>query len=205
MNTDTASVIADDAAAYAADVVDPASESNILARITNLAREARQAAEDVAKAEEALKAAQDRYRILTELQLPEAMDEAQQDKLRTLDGYEVERGETLRASISKENMKAAVMWLHAHNLGSIVKRNVTLAFGKGEDQRAAEAADLLRSNMFLPSDTYSVNPQTLSATVRELVQEGGEVDMRLLGVHVQPFVKIKLAKEPKKKIVGKKA
>lgn len=185
----------DDLAAYAADAASAVDGENILASITRLARELRQAQEDVKAQEEALKAAQARVQVLEEVTLPSAMDEAGQKKLTTVDGYELERDEVIRASISAANMPAAVMWLRNANHASVVKRELKLAFGKDEDQKAAEAYDALREHGFTPDDKQSVHPQTLAALVRELLGEGVEVPMQLLGVYVQPRVKMKLAKK----------
>jgi len=181
-----------DAAAYEADAADPtAQDENLLSRITRLAREAREAEADVERANAALKAAQDRVRGLVENMLPNAMDEAQQKKLTTTDGWELSRGEILRASIPPALLDRAIMWLNANGAGSIVKREFKLEFGKGEDQKAAEAHDLLLSRGFAHGDKQSVHPQTLQATLKEKMAAGQEVPMDLFGVYIQPIVRMK--------------
>jgi hypothetical protein len=105
--------------------------------------------------------------------------------------YELQRGEHLRASIPPDNLEGAIMWLNANGAGSIVKNTVTLQFGKGEEQKAAEAMDLLREKGFDYENKKSVHHTTLSATLREMLEEGVNVPMQLLGAHVMPFVKIK--------------
>lgn len=184
----------DVASDYEADAQLTAAEAgNILAQITATVREMVTAEEDVKAAEEGLKAAQDRLRNLTETQLPLLMDEARQKELVTLDGYRVTRSEVIRASISADNMPRAAAWLQANGQGAIIKREISLKFGKGEEQKAAEAVDALREHHFAPTDKMSVHPQTLGAVVRELLAEGREVPMDVLGVYVQPVVKVKKA------------
>lgn len=183
-----------DLSAYAADAeLSPGEAGNILAQITRTARELRDAQADVESAEATLKAAQERVRGLTEHQLPLLMDEAQQKELVTLDGWRITRSDTIRAGISADNMPAAVLWLDANGQGSIVKHEVKLMFGKGEEQKLAEAVDVLREHHFAPTDKMSVHAQTLGAVVRELLAEGRELPMELLGIYVQPTIKLKRA------------
>jgi hypothetical protein len=169
----------------------PEQTENILSKITNTVHELLTVQQEVADAQEALKAAQEREKNLIETQLPALMDEAKQKRLTTIDGYEIERGEVVRASISAANMPQATAWLIGNGQASIVKRELSLKFGKGEEQRAAEAVDALREHNFAPNDKMSVHPQTLGALVRELLAEGKEIPMDLLGVYIQPLVKIK--------------
>lgn len=182
----------EDLSDYEADArLSPEQSENILSKITNTVHELLAVQDEVAAAEAALKAAQEREKNLIETQLPALMDEAKQKRLTTLDGYEIERSEVVRASISAGNMPQATAWLIANGQGAIVKRELTLKFGKGEEQRAAEAVDTLREHSFTPTDKMSVHPQTLAAMVREKLAEGKELPMDLLGVYIQPLVKIK--------------
>lgn len=188
----------DDWSAYEADAQPKAGEvDNILSRITRLTNEAKKAAKSVAKAQDELKKAQDNWRQLVEFQLPEAMQEAKQEKLKTADGDEVELKETLYASIPKANLPKAIMWLTSNNQGSIVKRKMELGFGKEEDQQAARCLSMLLEEGFTPTDVQSVHPQTLAATLRELISQGVEVDMALMGAHIRKEVKIKGVKVTK--------
>jgi len=186
---------ADDLAAYAEDSTPSLAEKeDTLAAITRTARELREAQDDVARCGEELKKAQERVRVLEELTLSDLMDRAGQKKLTTVDGYELERGETLRASIPQANMPQAIMWLRGQGQDAIVKRKIDLEFGKGEDQKAAEALDAIIKAGFAPTDKQTVHPQTLGAVLRELVGNGVEVPMALLGAHVQGWVRMKPAK-----------
>lgn len=170
----------------------PVAGDNILAQITRTARELKEAQDEVSKAEEALKAAQQRERILRENTLPELMKEAGQEKLRTSDGWEVELTETLRASIPTASKAEALKWLEDHGQAAIIKRQIDLAFGKDEQDKADRALKLVLEAGFRPTDKQSVHPMTLAATIRELIEKGIEVPMALLGAHVQNGVKLKI-------------
>lgn len=186
---------AEELAAYQADTETEAEDGNILAKITRIAKEAREAEADVVRCEEQLKAAQGRVRNLKEFVLPELMAEAKQERLKTQDGYELEVKETLRASIPAQNLPQAILWLTANQQSGIIKREIKLAFGKDEDQKAAETLDTLLEHGLTPADKQFVHPQTLAATIRELLENGVDVPLELLGAHVQKGVTIKEAKK----------
>lgn len=183
-----------DYSAYEADAkaVAQTGGENILAQITRTARELYQADEDVRLAEEALKAAQQRARVLRENTLPELMKEAGQEKLRTSDGWDLELTETLRASIPAANKGEAFKWLEEHGQAAIIKREIDLKFGKDEQEKADRALRLVLEAGFHPTDKQSVHPQTLAATIREMTEQGVDVPMALLGAYVQSGVKMKV-------------
>lgn len=184
-------VTADDLAEYEADARVDHGKENVLARITRTVRELRAAREDVTLAEAHLKKAQDRVRLYEENTLPELMREAQQQKLRTTDGWDIELVEKLRASISAERMQEAVEWLTDHNHAAIIKRALTLKFGKDEADKAQRALATILEAGFTPEDKQSIHPQTLEAALRELIAQGEEVPLALFGVYVQNGVKLK--------------
>ena len=187
-------VAAEDYSAYAADAQAPVNSGDLLAQITRAVRELGYAQEDVAAAEAVLKAAQERVRQLEEFRLPELMREAGQEKLRTIDGIEVELTEKLFAAWSKANEAQAVAWLEKHGQGAIVQRRLELLFGRNEAERADEALGVILEAGLTPTDKQTVNPQTLAAVIRELLAEGVDVPLELLGAHVRSFVKVKAPK-----------
>lgn len=181
----------DDLNAYAEDAqLSSEQKGNILSQITNTVHELRDAEEDIKAAEAMLKAAQERRRNIAETILPALMDEAQQKRLTTLDGWEVSRSEVVRASIPPHYLADAIQWLTENGQGAIVKRDISLKYGKGEEKQADDAVRLLTQNKHFPTDKMSVHPQTLGAVVREMMAEGKELPMELLGIYVQPVVKI---------------
>ena len=170
----------------------PVAGDNILAQITRCARELKEADDEVAKAEAELKAAQQRARVLRENTLPELMKEAGQEKLRTSDGWDLELTQTLRASIPAASKAEAFRWLEENGQAAIIKRQIDLAFGKDEQEKADRALALVLEAGFHPTDKQSVHPQTLAATIRELIEQGVEVPLTLLGAYVQSGVKMKV-------------
>jgi hypothetical protein len=179
-----------DLSQYEADATESVSGEDLLQRITITCRDLKTAREDVTAAEEVLKAAQGRVRQLEEFTLPELMREAGQEMLRTMDGETVELKETLHASIPVANLQQALKWLEEHGQGAIIKRDIRLQFGKGEDAKADSALRLILEAGLTPQDKQSVHPQTLAAVLRELIAAGEEVPLELLGAHVRTLAKV---------------
>jgi hypothetical protein len=191
----------EDFSAYEADAAPtPAQAENVLARITAAAASAVEAAAAVAAAEAALAEAQKAQKQILERVLPELMDEAQQDELTTAPDalgrrWQVKRGEVLRASIPPANIDAAAAWLGDNDAGAIVKRELKLQYGRGEDQEAARIVSILKEAGADFDEKRFVHPATLAATLKEMLQEGVAVPMQLMGAHVMPFATVKPAKE----------
>lgn len=179
-----------DLSQYEADATETVSGEDLLQRITLSCRELSTARDDVAAAEAALKAAQQKVRQIEEFTLPELMREAGQEMLRNADGETVELKETLHASIPVANLQQALLWLEQHGQAAIIKRDLRLQFGKGEDEKADRALRLILEAGFSPQDKQSVHPQSLAAALRELIAAGEEVPMELLGAHVRAYAKV---------------
>ncbi|MDB5177575.1 MAG: hypothetical protein JWN75_1243 [Candidatus Saccharibacteria bacterium] len=184
---------------YSADL--PQAGDNILASLTNLARDAR----GLKMEAEALAAASAEklqlYNDIITRQLPELMQEAGQNKCQTQDGFDLEVKEVLRASIPVERKNEAHEWLRGHDLGSIIKNVVSAQFGRGEEAKAKAAIKAL-ADLGAPVETKeAVHASTLQATLRELLGEGKEFPLDLFGAFVQKEVAIK---EPKVKKASKK-
>lgn len=182
---------ADDLSQYEADAQEAVNGEDLLASITRTVRELGSAKDDVTQAEEALKAAQQRVRTLEEFTLPEMLRAAGQQMMRTADGDTVELSETLHASIPAANMPQALTWLIEHGQSAIIKRDLSLKFGKSEDEKANRALALILEAGFTPQDKQTVHPQSLAAVLRELLAEGVDVPLELLGAHVRAVVKVK--------------
>jgi hypothetical protein len=180
---------------YEADATEAVDSGDLLARITRVTRELATAKEDVTSAEASLKAFQERVRTIEEFTLPELMREAGQQMIRTTDGVVVELTETLYASIPAINLSQAIAWLVANGHASIVKRKMELLFGKNEEEKADEALAMILEAGLTPTDKQSVHPQTLAASIREMLAEGKEVPLELLGAHIRSYAKVKPAKK----------
>lgn len=160
-------------------------EDNILAKLSKLATEQLGAEKAVAAAELELESAKDALREIQEVKIPDLMDEAKVTEFATPSGLKIKVKENIRASISKANAPGAFAWLRENGHESLIKRQVTVMFGKGEDEEAASAIKALEERELPVDDNSSVNAQTLSKFVREKLEAGEVIPMELFGVFRQ--------------------
>lgn len=156
---------------YGDDAAKPVTDS-VMASIERLVREQLQAEADVAAANAALERAQDRLRDVSEHRLPEAMKEAGLEELKTPAGIKVALKETIHCSIAGEKKPPAFQWLRDNGFGGLIKRELKVPFGRGQDEAAEELRRELEAKYEGVSDKTDVNPQTLSAFARERLREG---------------------------------
>ena len=103
------------------------------------------------------------------------MKEMNITKLKLSDGESVEVGKFYSASIPAEKQDEAFTWLRNNGLGDIIKNDITVTFGRGEDNKAAQYAVLARGQGFEPVQKIGVHAQTLKALVRERMESGLDV------------------------------
>ena len=135
---------------------------------------------------------------LTSSVIPEVMKEIGMLSFTMEDGSFLEVKHVIKAAIAKKNEVKAFKWLRDNEAGDLIKNNVTISFGKGEDERAMGAVKMLSGLNYSPSQKESVHGNTLSAYVRERMEEGDEKMTQeaqdLLGVFEYDVTKITLPK-----------
>lgn len=153
-----------------------------LTTLSNLAEEQAKAALAVADLEKQLEKAKEVYKDLAERQVPELMDSIGIQEFKTKSGLKIKIQETIRASISVANQERAFAWLRAGGYGALIKRNVSVQFGKGQDEAAGLLIEELEAKSLSVDDKSSVHPSTLSSFVKEKLTAGEEMPTDLLGV-----------------------
>jgi len=131
--------------------------------------------DEIANAEESINKLKEQARILSQFEIPAMMQEMHITKLKLKDGESVEVKPFYSASITPENQEKAFEWLRNNGLGDIIKNDITVTFGRGEDNKAAEYAVLARGQGFEPVQKVGVHAQTLKAVVRERLESGQEM------------------------------
>ena len=115
--------------------------------------------------------------------------------LKLQDGSAIEVKPYYNASISPRNREAAYNWLRSNGLGDIIKNEVSVSFGRNEDNKAAEYANLAQSHGFEPTQKMKVEPMTLKALVRERLEKNKEIPSDLFNVFVGNRTTIKRKNE----------
>ena len=141
--------------------------------------------EDEVKAEEqALKNKEKEIERISGEVIPTLLSEMGLSSLKLADGSAVDVKPYYSANISIKNREAAYSWLRQNGLGDIIKNEVSVSFGRGEDNKAAEYANLAKGQGFQPTQKLKVEPMTLKALVRERVENGLEMPVDIFNVFV---------------------
>ena len=116
--------------------------------------------------------------------IPTMMTEMGLSHLKLMDGSSVDVKPYYAANISLKNREAAYNWLRSNGLGDIIKNEITVSFGRNEDNKAAEYANLARGQGFEPTQKLKVEPMTLKALVRERIENNKDMPMDIFNVFV---------------------
>ena len=116
--------------------------------------------------------------------IPTMMAEMGLSHLKLMDGSSVDVKPNYSASISIANREAAFGWLRNNGLGDIIKNEISVSFGRNEDNKAADYANLAESHGYQPQQKLKVEPMTLKALVRERIEAGKEMPTEIFNVFV---------------------
>ena len=122
---------------------------------------------EIAKEEALLKQKKERADKISAEVIPEIMESMKLKTLKLQDGSAIEVKEVYSATIPVANRERAYQWLRENDLGDLIKNEITVSFGRGEDNKASEYADLAKGNGFEPTQKLKVEPMTLKALFRE--------------------------------------
>tara|TARA_R110000787_G_scaffold3451_1_gene13377 strand:+ start:1216 stop:1791 length:576 start_codon:yes stop_codon:yes gene_type:complete len=166
-------------------------------KLDSVARMAQAAAnleQEISDAEQLLKDKKQALHKITDEQLPEALEEMGLQKFTLTDGAEISVKPIYAASIPRDRKEEAFQWLRDHEFGDLVKNNVTVTFGRGEDDIAKSFVGLCGSQGFVPSQLEKVEPMTLKAWLRERVEAGDPIPLDLFGAFISQRATIKRSK-----------
>ena len=146
--------------------------------------------DEIQNAEESVSKLKEKAKTLSEFEIPKMMEEMHITKLKLKDGEIIEIKKIYGASISPENQEKAFTWLRNNGLGDIIKNDITVTFGRGEDNKAANYAVLAQGQGYEPVQKIGVHPQTLKAIVRERLESGREMPSDLFKTYAGDRTKI---------------
>ena len=116
--------------------------------------------------------------------IPTMMSEMGLAELKLHDGSHLKVSTSYRATITEANKEAAFNWLRDNGLGDIIKNEILVAFGRNEDNKAADYAELAKGQGLEPQQKLKVEPMTLKALVRERMEAGKEMPTELFNIYV---------------------
>ncbi|WP_448506571.1 gp33 family protein [Immundisolibacter sp.] len=139
--------------------------------------------ERVNELEVMLKEATEALRKVQEIDLPNAMAQAGVQSITLPTGEKITIKEDVYASIPKdERYNEALDWLRSRGFGDLIKNEVKVVFGRGEEDSAkALVAELNVNGWRNYSVSEGVHASTLKAFMREQLAKGVDIPMELFG------------------------
>src|SRR5210317_160267 len=133
--------------------------------------------------------AQEKYH--SEFVIPEIMEKMGLSTMTMRDGSEIAIKKVYSAKIKAEKKAEAIQWLRDNGLGDIVKNNISVAFGQGEENKTIAYATLAKESGYEPSQSEKVEPQTLRVTMEDWKNKGNKVPEDLFWVFEGNQTKVK--------------
>ena len=163
--------------------------------ITTIAAECvklKQKEDEIAELEEKLKKKKEEADDISSRVIPELLAEQGLSELKLQDGSKVSVKKEFRCTLPKDLDKrdAAYKWLRDQGLGDIIKNNVSVTFGKGEDDKAKRLLDLAVENGFQPDQKSDVAWNTLTALFQERVESGLDMPSDVFSTWIKDRTKI---------------
>ena len=150
--------------------------------------------DEIEEQEKKLKELKRNQELLSGEVIPTMMTEMNISTLKLADGSAVEVKPVYGASIPVAKKEEAYTWLRENGLGDLIKNEITVAFGRNEDNKAMAYATLAQGQGYEPIQKLKVEPMTLKALVRERRESGQEMSSELFNVFAGNRTKITRSK-----------
>ena len=150
--------------------------------------------DDLLQKENELKKIKQHIEIVSGEVIPTMMQEMNISTLKLADGSSVEVKPVYGASISASKKEEAYTWLRDNGLGDLIKNEVTVSFGRNEDNKTSDYAILAQGQGYEPVQKLKVEPMTLKALVRERLESGQEMPSDLFNVFTGNRTKVTRSK-----------
>lgn len=123
------------------------------------------------KIEKDLKHNQELLRKLSVETIPSMMAEVGVNSITLTDGSKIEINDRVYAKLPEDNY-AAFTWLREKGMDGVIKTQVTIDIGKGEDDKLREIEELLQAAGITPTVKSTIHHMTLKALVKEQLEKG---------------------------------
>jgi len=152
----------------------------------------KQKEDEITALEEQLKSKKEEADYISSSVIPDLLAEQGLSEIKLSDGSKVSVKKEFRATVPKDDLKreSALQWLRDQGLGDIIKNNVSVTFGKGEDNKAKQLLDLAADNGFEPQQKSDVSWNTLTALYRERVESGLDMPSECFSLWIKDKTKI---------------
>jgi len=158
-----------------------------------LARRAKLLEKEIEELDTVLKERKEQQRKLLEESIPAMLQELGMKKFVMADGSTIDVKPYYSASIKEENRAVAYQWLRDNGYDDIIKNTVSVRFGRNEDKLCETLINTLREQNYPVEQTEKIEPQTLKAWAREMVERGQEIPTETFSLYVGHKATIKSA------------
>ena len=163
--------------------------------VTTIAQECvklKQKEDEIANLEEQLKSKKAEADDIGSRVIPELLAEQGLSEIKLADGSKVSVKKEFRCTLPKDEdrREQAYKWLRDQGLGDIIKNNVFVTFGKGEDNKAQQLLDLAAENGLEPQQKSDVAWATLTALFRERIESGLDMPSDVFSTWIKDKTKI---------------
>lgn len=135
-------------------------------------------------------------RKISQEKIPNFMNSLGFSELKLKDGSSVEVKPVIKCSIPKEQKEKTLEWMRENNSGDLIKNELILELGKGDDEIAAqiikEVAEKFGKMM---NREENVHWQTLNAWAKEQIANGVQLPSDLFSLFMFSEAKIKAPKK----------
>ena len=163
--------------------------------VTTIAQECvrlKQKEDELVNLEEQVKNKKEEIDEISSRIIPELLAEQGLSAIKLADGSNVSVKKEFRCTLPKDEAKReqAYKWLRDQGLGDIIKNNIFVTFGKGEDDKAKQLLNLAAENGFDPQQKSDAAWNTLTALFQERVESGLDMPSDVFNTWIKDKTKI---------------
>jgi hypothetical protein len=158
--------------------------------LANYCRELQAYEDEIKDLEDKIKYKKERADKISSEVIPNLLAEQGLSSLKLADGSSIDIRKSYNCTIKKDQMELAYNWLRENGLGDIIKNEVAVQFGKGEDNKAEQLLNLAEQEGYEPTQKQKVEPMTLKALFRERIEAGLDMPSQFFNVFIKDQTKI---------------
>lgn len=165
-----------------------------LSKIADLGKTMVELEAELAAIDEQRSAKAEELKAIQEGSLPEAMTEAGLAEFKTKSGAKITVKPYYSARINAENGEECHAWLRDNGFGDLIKNEVVVSLGKGQDEITAKVKEFAEDLGLKTVTKEAVHSSTLAAFVKEQVESGSDFPLDLFNTHIGRKAKVTLPK-----------
>jgi hypothetical protein len=165
-------------------------EKTNIQTLATYCQELQQTEDHIAMLEKEVKTQKEKADKISSEVIPNLLAEQGLSSLKLADGSSIDIRKSYNCTIKKDQMSLAYEWLRENGLGNIIKNEIAVQFGKGEDNKAEQLLSLAVQEGYEPTQKQKVEPMTLKALFRERIEAGLDMPSQFFHTYVKDQTKI---------------